>query len=35
MIVDAHRDLYDSLPAFTEALRANESETYRLITTAL
>lgn len=30
-----HRDQYGSLPAFTEALSANESEAYRLITTAL
>lgn len=30
-----HRDQYGSLPAFTEALSANESAAYRLITTAL
>jgi len=29
------REHYGSLPAFTEALRANESEAYRLITTPL
>lgn len=34
-IVADSRDTYGSLPALTEALRANESETYRLITKAL
>ena len=34
-IVAVHREQYGSLPAFTEALRANESEAYRLITTPL
>ena len=34
-IVATHRENYGSLPAFTEALRANESEAYRLITTPL
>jgi len=34
-IVAIHREQYGSLPAFTEALRANESEAYRLITTLL
>ena len=34
-IVAIHREQYGSLPAFTEALRANESEAYRLVTTPL
>ena len=34
-IVAEHREQYGSLPALTEALRANESEAYRLITTPL
>ena len=34
-IVATHREQYGSLPALTEALRANESEAYRLITTPL
>lgn len=34
-IVAENREPYGSLPAFTEALRANESEAYRLITTPL
>ena len=34
-IVAENREQYGSLPALTEALRANESEAYRLITTPL
>ena len=35
VIVSEHREQYGSLPAFTEAFRANESEAYRLITKLL
>ena len=34
-IVADHREQYGSLPAFIEALSANESEAYRLVTTPL
>jgi len=34
-IVAEHRECYGSLPAFTEALQANQSEAYRLVTNPL